>query len=85
MLPQRSAVTARAGCASNARNTYPAKETLNGLLVAHYGHHVSQNTQLKAKKYAVEARTWDAMRSHTDVLADALGDGIAKQFPDKFK
>lgn len=62
-----------------------AKDTLKGLLVAHYGHHVSQNTQLKAKKYADEARTWDAMRAHMYVIADALGDAIAKQFPDKFK
>jgi hypothetical protein len=61
------------------------KETLVGLLTAHGGHHAQQNAQLKAKKYADEAKTWDAMKNHMYVIADALGDGIAKQFPDKFK
>lgn len=61
------------------------KDTLKGLLTAHGGHHASQNAQLKAKKYADEAKTWDAMKGHMYVIADALGDGIAKQFPDKFK
>ena len=32
---------------------------------------------------AAEARTWSAMKAHMDTLADALSDGIAKQFPDK--
>jgi hypothetical protein len=61
------------------------KDTLVGLLTAHSGHHAQQNTQLKAKKYADEAKTWDAMKGHMDVIADALGDAIAKQFPDKFR
>jgi hypothetical protein len=69
---------------SSANPNLP-KETLKGLLTAHGGHHVAQNQQLKAKKYADEARTWDAMRGHMYVIADALGDGIAKQFPEKFK
>jgi hypothetical protein len=61
------------------------KDTLVGLLSAHGGHHATQNAQLKAKKYADEAKTWDAMKGHMYVIADALGDAIAKQFPDKFK
>jgi hypothetical protein len=61
------------------------KDTLVGLLAAHGGHHAQQNAQLKAKKYADEAKTWDAMKNHMYVIADALGDGIAKQFPEKFK
>lgn len=61
------------------------KDTLRSMLVTHIGHHASQNAQLKAKKYSEEARTWDAMRQHIYDLADTLGDGIAKQFPDKFK
>ncbi len=32
---------------------------------------------------AAEAQTWSAMKAHMDTLADALSDGIAKQFPDK--
>lgn len=61
-----------------------AKQTLVGLLTAHGGHHAQQNSQLKAKKYAEEAKTWAAMKDHIYVIADALGDGIAKQFPAKF-
>jgi hypothetical protein len=57
---------------------------LTGLLVAHFGHHVAQNQLLKDKKYAEEATVWDAMRRHMYVIADALGDAIAKQFPAKF-
>jgi hypothetical protein len=60
------------------------KETLVGLFTAHVGHHAQQNAQLKAKKYADEAKTWEAMKNHMYVVADALGEGIAKQFPDKF-
>jgi hypothetical protein len=32
-----------------------------------------------------EARTWAAMKDHMYVIADALADAIAKQFPDKFR
>ena len=59
------------------------KETLKALLTAHVGHHATENQQLKDKKYADEAKTWDAMRAHMDTIADALGAAIAKQFPDK--
>ena len=59
-------------------------ETLRSLLVAHGGHHVQQINQLRAKDYAGEAQTWDAMRQHMYVIADALAGAIAKQFPAKF-
>jgi hypothetical protein len=65
-------------------NPHLPKETLNALLVAHFGHHAAQNQQLKDKKYADEAATWEHMKMHMYVVADALGDGIAKQFPQKF-
>jgi hypothetical protein len=58
--------------------------TLNGLLLAHGGHHLQQNQQLKAKQYAQEAQTWEAMKQHMYVIADALAGAIAKQFPAKF-
>lgn len=61
------------------------KASVEPLLLAHGAHHVAQDEQLKAKKYADEAKTWDAMKNHMFVIADALGDAIAKQFPDKFK
>jgi len=58
--------------------------TLKQLLAAHGGHHVQQNQQLAAKDYAGEARTWEAMKTHIYVIADALGGALAKQFPAKF-
>ena len=59
-------------------------DTLNGLLLAHGGHHVQEIQQLRAKQYAREAETWEAMKRHMHVIADALAGAIAKQFPDKF-
>ena len=59
-------------------------DTLNGLLLGHGGHHIQQNQQLKAKQYAQEAQTWEAMKKHMYVIADALAGAIAKQFPAKF-
>ena len=58
--------------------------TLNGLLLAHGAHHVQEIEQLKHKQYAQEAQTWEAMKKHMYVIADALAGGIAKQFPAKF-
>ena len=59
-------------------------DTLNGLLLAHGGHHVQQIQQVQSKQYAQEAQTWEAMRKHMYVIADALAAAIAKQFPRQF-
>ena len=59
-------------------------DTLNGLLLAHGGHHIQEIQQLKGKQYAEEAKTWEAMKKHMYVIADALAGAIAKQFPAKF-
>ena len=59
-------------------------DTLNGLLLAHGGHHIQQIQQLRGKQYAEEAQTWEAMKKHMYVIADALSGAIAKQFPAKF-
>jgi hypothetical protein len=59
-------------------------DTLNGLLLAHGGHHVRQIQQVHRKEYTDEARTWDAMTRHMYVIADALAGAIAKQFPKQF-
>lgn len=59
-------------------------DTLNGLLLAHGGHHIQEIQQLKAGRYADEAQTWQAMKMHMYVIADALAGAIAKQFPAKF-
>jgi hypothetical protein len=59
-------------------------DTLNGLLLAHGGHHIQEIQQLRGKQYAQEAETWEAMKKHMYVIADALAGAIAKQFPNKF-
>jgi hypothetical protein len=59
-------------------------DTLNGLLLAHGGHHVQQIQQVYGKQYAEEAQTWEAMKGHMYVIADALARAIAKQFPKQF-
>jgi hypothetical protein len=59
--------------------------TVRGLMIAHGGHHIQQIQQFKAKQYAEEAQTWNAMKNHIYVISDALTGAIAKQFPEKFK
>jgi len=59
------------------------KDALLGLLTTHVGHHAAQVDQIMKGDTQAEATTWKAMQGHMDVLADALADGIAKQFPDK--
>lgn len=68
----------------NSANRYLPKDTLEGLLQAHGGHHLSQIQQLQGKDYAAEAATWVDMSQHMYVIADALADALAKQFPAKF-
>lgn len=60
-------------------------DVLKGLLMAHGSHHVQQIGEFKAKQFDAEAKTWAAMTRHMYVIADALAEGIAKQFPDKFR
>jgi hypothetical protein len=60
-------------------------DTVKSLFVAHGSHHVQQISEVKARQFDAEAKTWAAMSAHMYVIADALADGIAKQFPDKFR
>lgn len=64
-------------------NPHLPKEAVVGLLQAHGGHHIAQIQQLQNKDYKGEAQTWSEMTNHMYVIADALGNAIAKQFPDK--
>jgi hypothetical protein len=59
-------------------------ETLNGLLLAHGSHHIQEIRQLKSRQYAEEAQTWEAMKNHMYVIADALAGALARQFGAKF-
>lgn len=65
-------------------NPHLPKETVRGLLLAHGGHHVQEIQQLHERRYAQEARTWEAMKAHMYVIADALAGALAKQFPTRF-
>lgn len=60
-------------------------DRVNALLLAHGAHHLEQIDELRRKDYAAEARTWESMKAHMFVIADALAGAIAKQFPARFR
>ena len=60
-------------------------DALRGMLLAHGGHHIQQIQQIANQKYAEEAQTWEAMKTHMIGIADALTVALAKQFPAQFK
>lgn len=65
-------------------NPHLPENAVFGLLAAHGAHHVAQINQIAAGEFPQEARTWHAMRGHMLMIADAITDGLARQFPDKF-
>jgi hypothetical protein len=65
-------------------NPHLAKDALQGLLLAHGGHHIQQIQQLKDHQYEAEAQTWEDMKGHVYQIADATADALAKQFVKKF-
>lgn len=65
-------------------NPYLPEATVFSLLSAHGAHHVAQINQVISGDFKGEAQTWQAMRKHMLVIADAIATGLAKQFPDKF-
>ncbi len=67
---------------SGANPNLPKGAVLN-LLASHWAHHVAQVEAAAKRDWAQEARVWDEMRKHIYVVADALAEAIAKQFPDK--
>jgi len=80
-------LTANAGEIStflSGANPYLPKDAVMGLLTAHAAHHLQQFQQLKAGEYAQEAETWNGMKKHIYVVADALTGALAQQFPAKF-
>lgn len=68
----------------SSANPFLPKETVEGLLQAHGGHHIAQIQQLQAKDFAGEAKTWSDMTQHMYVIADAIAGALAQQFPEKF-
>ena len=67
---------------SGANPNLPAP-TVKGLLVTHAGHHAALIGDIMKGDNAAAAKTWTAMQAHMNTIADALSDGIAKQFPAK--
>jgi len=65
-------------------NPYLPKDAVQGLLLAHGGHHIQQIQQLTDRKYEAEAQTWEEMKKHVYQIADATADALAKQFAKKF-
>lgn len=68
----------------NKANPYLPKDAVQGLLLAHGGHHIQQIQQLKDRKYEAEAQTWEEMKKHVYQIADATAGALAKQFVKKF-
>jgi hypothetical protein len=73
-----------AGFVSSANPNLP-KATVYGLLVTHAQQHIMSIDATAKKDWSGEADTWDPMVKHIYTISDALADGIAKQFPDKFQ
>ena len=81
------ALTANAGEIStflSGANPYLPKDAVMGLLTAHAAHHIQQFQQLKSGEYVQETETWNGMKKHIYVVADALTGALAQQFPAKF-
>jgi len=68
---------------AGANPNLPAN-TLRALLNAHVSQHFEQIDQLRAKQFQAEARTWEMMKGHVYMIADATAAALAKQFPAKF-
>jgi len=69
---------------SSANPNLP-KGTVYGLLVTHVQQHIMSIDATAKKDWSGEADMWDPMVKEIYTLSDALADGIAKQFPDKFQ
>lgn len=70
---------------SKANSNWPLN-TVNGLLMGHAAHHVMQIQDIYAGRYDKEgSQDWPEMRKNMNILGDALANGLAKQFPDKFE
>jgi hypothetical protein len=65
-------------------NRYLPKDAVQGLLLAHGGHHIQQIQQLKDRNFEAEGRTWEEMKKHVYQIADATADALAKQFAKRF-
>lgn len=61
-----------------------AEGTLQGALMMHVNDHKAQLDEMMSNAPAAQqAKSWAEMQNHMNMIADALSDGIAKQFPTK--
>ena len=58
--------------------------TLRSLLITHLDQTLAEATHRLQGDYAADVRDYDAIEKHAMMMADALSDGIIKQFPQKF-
>lgn len=75
--------SAIASFVSSANPNLP-KATVYGLMLTHGQQHIMSIDDTAKKDWSAEADMWDPMVKHVYTIADALADGIAKQFPSKF-
>jgi hypothetical protein len=61
------------------------KSTVYALLTVHVGHLIAAINATAKKDWSAEADMWDPMVEQIYILSDTLADGIAKQFPDRFR
>jgi hypothetical protein len=59
-------------------------DTLRAMLDAHVSQHFEEIDQLRAKQFQAESGTWEMMKGHVYMIADAMAEALAKQFPAKF-
>jgi hypothetical protein len=59
------------------------ESAVKGLFVTHAAHHQMLTGEIMKGDTAGAAKTWSTMQAHMNTIADALSDGIAKQFPQK--
>jgi len=64
-------------------NPYLPDDAVRSLLLGHVAHHSEQISEIMSGDMKAEATTWTAMKAHMNTIADALADGITRQFPDK--
>ncbi|WP_233840081.1 hypothetical protein [Dyella sp. 2HG41-7] len=69
---------------SSANPNLP-ENAVQSLFAAHVAHHATQIRQIMSGDTKGEEATWTEMQAHMNTIADALSNGIAKQFPDKAK
>ncbi|HVH30395.1 MAG TPA: hypothetical protein VNA31_01835 [bacterium] len=69
---------------SSANPNLP-KATVYGLVSTHVQQHVMSIDATAKRDWSGEADMWDPMVKVVHSLSDALANGIAKQFPDKFQ